>query len=625
MFVAMCRYSLPKVITDKYDVLSCLKESSVRQVYLIQNRESGERAVLKCGSGENGDLLFQEYSIANTLSGRCDMLLKSIDYFFEEHTHYYIREYAEGCSLAELVRQNGAFPEKECRRITAELCRCIDTLHRQEPPVIFRDINPDNVLLCDNGEIKLVDMDSARYYDKTASSDTRCIGTKEMAAPEQFGFTQTNERTDIYVLGMLLLYISTGTFDRYTKVPNGLKKIIEKSTSFDPKDRYSSAAEMGRALAVRSPKKAVILSLCAVALIGVTAAAVCLFGRGYPTENSSSAVSEVRVEAEFTETRIENALRKQLGKTEDEPLYLDEIEKAETLIMVGDLTFSDWEELEYYHTQCLDSYAALPSMAEPLQLDDLEMMKGLKYLSLDKQGLTDLSCLSGLSLEKLSIMDNKLTDISALAEQTELTHLKLSSNYDLTDISPLAELKNLKVLILSCCVSLEDVDCLTALPLELLHINYTEVKHIEGLSQLTTLKEFLFSQLDEYTLRQILHLTALEGVEICGCSAITDMSYFTGLDRLCYLCIADCENFTDISGVSQLPALDNFSVYNSAVSDLPEEISEAVIRNIDLRKSLVEDFEALTGCDTLQVIYADEKYHQQLYRLFSGRDVSIMS
>lgn len=624
-------FMIPKSITDKYIVLSCLKANSHRKVYLLKDKKSGEKAVLKCGKGRNGDLLFQEYNISSFLYGKCDMLPRCKEYFFEGNTHYYLREYAEGKTVSEIITEKGALPEKECRRIIAALCDGIGILHSQQPPIICRDINPDNVLLCDNGDVKLIDIDSARYYDKNSSSDTSCIGTKEMAAPEQFGYVQTTERTDIYVLGMLLLYLATGSYDRHTTQPLILKRIISKATAFDPEKRYASVSALKKALTINIKKCLVPIAATILLCCGI-AGALCLLKTDKNVTSDAHINSTVTTEsitadekAIFVSSDIEKAIRQQLRKTEDEPIYISELEKIDTLILCANLTFSTWDEFEYYRQQCIDSYAALPNTTEPLPTDDLSLLTGLEYLVLNKQGLTELPPLSP-SIRYLSIMDNELTDLSGIEVCTELDTLHLSSNYRLTDISPLAKLKKLKKLNLSCCVSLENVDAIMNLPLELLHINYTEVKHIEGLSRLSKLKEFLFSDLDSETLSQISSLKTLEFIEIGGdCTTITDISVFIGLDDLYYLTIGDCSNFASIEGISHLESLRLLSVIDTALTELPTEISDTHLITVDIRGCDIADISPLANIEELSMLFADEKYNEELQQLFAGRDITIIT
>ena len=116
------------------------------------------------------------------------------------------------------------------------------------PPVIHRDIKPQNIILSDDGLATLIDFGISRYYDKNARSDTVCFGTQEFAPPEQYGFSQTDCRADIFSLGVLLGWMLTGRTSDFVIPDRRLARIVKKCTAFSPKDRYSSVAAVRRAL-----------------------------------------------------------------------------------------------------------------------------------------------------------------------------------------------------------------------------------------------------------------------------------------------------------------------------------------------------------------------------------------
>ena len=137
----------------------------------------------------------------------------------------------------------------------------MEYLHMQDPPIIYRDMKPANVMLQPNGHIKLIDFGIAREYKEQNVEDTVSLGTKGYAAPEQFGGKgQTDPRTDIYCLGVTLYHLVTGQnpceppYELYPirhwkpELSAGLESIILKCTQMNPQDRYSSCAELLYAL-----------------------------------------------------------------------------------------------------------------------------------------------------------------------------------------------------------------------------------------------------------------------------------------------------------------------------------------------------------------------------------------
>lgn len=126
-------------------------------------------------------------------------------------------------------------------------------LHGCDPPVIHRDLKPQNIVLTPEGNLFLIDLGTVRAYREGVSHDTEFIGTRETAAPEQYGYRQTDCRTDIYALGVIYLYLLTGSMEllntkALSQVPDDCRSIIEKCTRMEPKERYASACQLEEAV-----------------------------------------------------------------------------------------------------------------------------------------------------------------------------------------------------------------------------------------------------------------------------------------------------------------------------------------------------------------------------------------
>lgn len=182
-----------------------------------------------------------------------------------------VRDYIDGQSL-DIYAQKHRISEKLALSITVSLCDTLSYLHSQNPPVIHRDINPRNIIMDANDYPHLIDFGIAREYDPQSRHDTEALGTAAFCPPEQYGYAQTDARTDVYALGMVLLYMLTGE----TTLPDGyelikdreLADILRRSTAFAPKDRYSSAVALKRALLRIRPKTRLLRrsAICAAAL-----------------------------------------------------------------------------------------------------------------------------------------------------------------------------------------------------------------------------------------------------------------------------------------------------------------------------------------------------------------------
>ena len=128
------------------------------------------------------------------------------------------------------------------------LCDILLPMHSQNPPIIHRDIKGSNVIIDNEGKIYLIDFDASKLVVKGKNRDTDLIGTEEYAAPEQYGFGQSDQRTDIYAMGILMNKLLTGKFPSEEKYKGALSEIIEKATSLDPVNRYQNVQEFKQSL-----------------------------------------------------------------------------------------------------------------------------------------------------------------------------------------------------------------------------------------------------------------------------------------------------------------------------------------------------------------------------------------
>ena len=153
-----------------------------------------------------------------------------------------IEELIQGRTLDEILRGTGtsgsapglSFSERI--DILVQICDGLEFLHSAEPPIIHRDIKASNIMVTDDGIVKIIDYDAAKIYITGQDKDTMMIGTQGLAAPEQYGFAQSDVRTDLYALGKLIERMLPENVDA--------NRIAKKATEMDPKKRYTSAAQM---------------------------------------------------------------------------------------------------------------------------------------------------------------------------------------------------------------------------------------------------------------------------------------------------------------------------------------------------------------------------------------------
>ena len=183
------------------------------------------------------------------------------DFFTEGERDYLVMEYIDGVTLEDLLERNkGPFPESRVLVWASQLCDVLEYLHSRQPPVIFRDMKPGNIMVTRSGRIiKLIDFGIARLFRASGSQDTQLLGTPGFAPPEQYGSAQTDKRSDIYSLAMTLFQLLTlavsengfGLTNVHTKFPHispPVARALEKATSLRPEDRYESIVVFRRAL-----------------------------------------------------------------------------------------------------------------------------------------------------------------------------------------------------------------------------------------------------------------------------------------------------------------------------------------------------------------------------------------
>ncbi len=167
---------------------------------------------------------------------------KIIDIWDGDGCVFVLEEYVSGETLREII-DKGNVPKESVKQYMLMICEALKALHNNEPKIVHRDVKPENIIVTRDGKIKLIDFDIARIYKQNGEHDTLLMGTRDYASPEQFGYMQTDERSDIYSAGILLkeLYYACGDKSLYIRY---LQRIIKKATRFDPEKRYSSIEKM---------------------------------------------------------------------------------------------------------------------------------------------------------------------------------------------------------------------------------------------------------------------------------------------------------------------------------------------------------------------------------------------
>ena len=211
----------------KYEEISELSNTSKCRTVLMKNIDTAELVVKK----EMPKEMLDVYSKLSCINDENVGIVKVYSCFEDEGKCVEIEEYVNGKTL-ESVMSDSKYGEEDYADIVISICDTLAVLHKMG--IIHRDIHPKNIIL-DYNKVKLIDFDIARNKKENTDKDTRLLGTPEYASPEAYGFSQTDERSDIFSLGKLIEQLLDN---------NKFKHVIDKATEIDPVNRYQSAIEL---------------------------------------------------------------------------------------------------------------------------------------------------------------------------------------------------------------------------------------------------------------------------------------------------------------------------------------------------------------------------------------------
>ena len=213
--------SLPVSLSFDYKILSCLKYSDQTAAYLLYQKSSRQKVLLKTACDPIfTEALTNENYILNLINRQCkpDTAVFPVALKLGElnGTYYFIRSYIQGHTLEELCESNykkTGLPEGQALLYITQVVKLLHFLHSLTPPVIHRDVKPQNVVVDAGGICHLIDLGISCHIPKRKRSDTPVMGTQATAPPEFFYKQTADVRSDLYSVGILLHYCVTGEYD----------------------------------------------------------------------------------------------------------------------------------------------------------------------------------------------------------------------------------------------------------------------------------------------------------------------------------------------------------------------------------------------------------------------------
>src|SRR5215211_3532867 len=254
----------------QYKILGLIGRGGMGAVYRAQRLSDGAIWALKemrpqtdAPPGEveeNRRLFVQEAELLESL--HYPNLPVVADRFEYQGRPTLVMEFVPGQTLEDRMRDaNAPLLEQQVVSYVIQITRVLHYLHTRQPPIIYRDLKPSNIMLTPDGVLKLIDFGVARTHKRGKSKDTVAMGSAGYAPPEQYGKGQTDARSDVYALGATLLHLLTNMppIPLQTPAPGGIRKfnlsvdeqtegVIIKAMAADQAARFQTAAEFEQAL-----------------------------------------------------------------------------------------------------------------------------------------------------------------------------------------------------------------------------------------------------------------------------------------------------------------------------------------------------------------------------------------
>ena len=224
-------------LRQEFDQVRLIKESPRGSVRVVRHKSTGRDFILRQFTGNPE--VYQKL-----LDYTCPNLPTVYEVAVEGNKVLALEEFIEGDTLGFLL-QEALFSPEETRKIVRQVCKALWVLH--SIGAVHRDVKPENIILRGD-EAVLIDFDAARLHKPEHDNDTQILGTTGFAAPEQYGLSQSDIRTDIYSLGVLINVMLTGQHPSKKQAEGRLGRVVERCTRVNPARRYSNALRLMDAL-----------------------------------------------------------------------------------------------------------------------------------------------------------------------------------------------------------------------------------------------------------------------------------------------------------------------------------------------------------------------------------------
>ena len=294
-----------------YDTVDILKNGKDGKISLVYDKVSKQFYIMKECDLKTAEIYSRLKEIQ---SPYFPQIYRTVEF---EGKFFVVEEFIQGRTLSEILTYNNGLDEKKSAEVLKKLCSALKILHAQK--IIHRDIKPSNVMVTENDSVKLIDFNISRISKEDRKTDTEFLGTRGYAPPEQYGFGQTDSRSDIYSLGVTIQKILGDNYDGY------LKKVLAKCTELNPENRYQSVEEILSDIdknfflyKIKKAAKKIILT-CAITLLTL------LVGQKF-LDTGKISEPEIKTESnEIDENKPPQQIQSSSEKSESEKVEWSEI------------------------------------------------------------------------------------------------------------------------------------------------------------------------------------------------------------------------------------------------------------------------------------------------------------
>ena len=394
---------IEKYLESTYKTAKILKDTPKSRIVLATDTVGSRPCIIKYLSGS--------ISIYHELEKLKHKNIPQIYRVIENGTQIIIiEEYINGFTLADLLMNKQQLSDRQIKSILQQLCSVLLFLHSHK--LIHRDIKPSNIMLTDEGTVKLIDFDAARIIKDDSSPDTEYLGTRGYAPPEQYGFSQTDVRSDIYALGVTLKAMEPKA--------SKLRRIADKAARFDPERRYQSIQEIEHDMHRLTLKQKAVIATAMFIALGTAS----LFGYSFylNATNQPNRIEQIKDDVqddieklprelkEIDSNKLKESIKNLTPEKKVSPIHRDEKQQTSPSNIQDAAPGAESGQVEKSQKQLQQEYER--DMAE---LDDVKI--GFSYDGTDSSILKEYPKIAGSEqtakgVMKLNITNSSGTDMS---------------------------------------------------------------------------------------------------------------------------------------------------------------------------------------------------------------------